>query len=314
MEAAGWRSTEFLLVRHGQTSWNAAGVIQGQADAPLDETGRSQAQALGAAAASGALGAIRLPVLSSDLSRAADTARALADHLRGGASTTPAAPPPIVTLHPELRERHVGVLQGVSRADAPATHRDAFRAFRSRDDAARVPGGGESFDELWDRAVGFLERVAASEPASENPPARRRALPSDGDEDASDAASADVAASKPTTRRVAVVTHGGVLRVFAARCARDAGRKRRVLTPPRGGCEEESSDDPTFFIPGSNLSGGRRCVVRNCSVGVARIYTPPRGSGEEPLWEATSWGEVGHLGALGVDALAHAFGGTEDTA
>jgi len=161
--------------------------------------------------------------------------------------------------------------------------------------------------------VGFLERVAASEPASENPPARRRALPSDGDEDASDAASADVAASKPTTRRVAVVTHGGVLRVFAARCARDAGRKRRVLmTPPRGGCEEESSDDPT--IPGSNLSGGRRCVVRNCSVGVARIYTPPRGSGEEPLWEATSWGEVGHLGALGVDALAHAFGGTEDTA
>ena len=74
MEAAGWRSTEFLLVRHGQTSWNAAGVIQGQADAPLDETGRSQAQALGAAAASGALGAIRLPVLSSDLSRAADTA------------------------------------------------------------------------------------------------------------------------------------------------------------------------------------------------------------------------------------------------
>ena len=314
MEAAGWRSTEFLLVRHGQTSWNAAGVIQGQADAPLDETGRSQARALGAAAASGALGAIQLPVLSSDLSRAADTARALADHLRGAASTTPAAPPPIVTLHPELRERHVGVLQGVSRADAPATHRDAFRAFRSRDDAARVPGGGESFDELWDRAVGFLERVAASEPASEGPPARR-VLPSDGDEDASDAASADVAASKPTgTRRVAVVTHGGVLRVFAARCARDAGRKRRVLTPPRGGCEEESSDDPTFLIPGSNLSGGRRCVVRNCSVGVARIYTPPRGSGEEPLWEATSWGEVGHLGALGVDALAHAFGGTEDTA
>jgi hypothetical protein len=84
-----------------------------------------------------------------------------------------------------------------------------------------------------------------------------------------------------------------------------------VLTPLRGG-REESSDDPT--IPGSTLSGGRRCVVRNCSVGVARVYTPPRGSGEEPLWEATSWGEVGHLGALGVEALAHAFGGTEDTA
>ena len=210
MEAAGWRSTEFLLVRHGQTSWNAAGVIQGQADAPLDETGRSQAQALGAAAASGALGAIRLPVLSSDL-RAADTARALADHLRGAASTTPRRPP-LVTLHPELREHRRGLGRPRGRA---RDHRDAFRRFGPR----RVRAGANPSTNSGTEPC-FLERVAASEPASEIPGAPPRL--SDGDGDAFTASRA-VAASTDTPPPPT----GGVLRVFAARCARDAAEATR---------------------------------------------------------------------------------------
>ncbi len=44
-------SLHVILVRHGQTAWNAAGRWMGHADPPLDETGRRQAQALGPALA-----------------------------------------------------------------------------------------------------------------------------------------------------------------------------------------------------------------------------------------------------------------------
>jgi probable phosphoglycerate mutase len=42
----GWTPVDFLILRHGQTTWNARGIIQGQADAPLDDVGRAQARAL----------------------------------------------------------------------------------------------------------------------------------------------------------------------------------------------------------------------------------------------------------------------------
>ena len=151
---AGWRAVDFVLIRHGQTSWNAEGIIQGQSDAPLDDVGRTQARLVGDAVARGRFGSVRLPVRSSDLSRAADTAAAVAAAL--GATDDD------VVHHPELRERHMGLLQGVPRRDVreDPTHARAWRAFRSGDDAARVPGGGESFDDLWDRTVGFVERLA----------------------------------------------------------------------------------------------------------------------------------------------------------
>ena len=50
---AGWRAVDFVLIRHGQTSWNAEGIIQGQSDAPLDDVGRTQARLVGVAVAEG---------------------------------------------------------------------------------------------------------------------------------------------------------------------------------------------------------------------------------------------------------------------
>ena len=94
---------EFVLLRHGQTRWNREGIIQGQEDAELDRDGVTQAEALGAALADGRFGTIDA-VASSDLSRASETAYRVADALNMPAST--------VTLHKELRERHMGVLQG----------------------------------------------------------------------------------------------------------------------------------------------------------------------------------------------------------
>jgi probable phosphoglycerate mutase len=69
---------QVILLRHGLTDYNHAGRFQGQADVPLNEVGIAQARAVGERLAK--LGITRLA--SSDLQRAADTARIVAEHLK----------------------------------------------------------------------------------------------------------------------------------------------------------------------------------------------------------------------------------------
>jgi probable phosphoglycerate mutase len=66
--------TRLIIWRHGNTDWNAANRVQGQTDVPLNDLGREQALA-----AAPLLAALRPDaIVASDLSRAADTAAALA--------------------------------------------------------------------------------------------------------------------------------------------------------------------------------------------------------------------------------------------
>lgn len=69
--------TELVLVRHGETEWNRVGRVQGRSDIPLNDTGREQARETGRRLADGAFDA----VVASPLSRAAETARIIADEL-----------------------------------------------------------------------------------------------------------------------------------------------------------------------------------------------------------------------------------------
>src|ERR687894_225034 len=92
-----------LLVRHGESTWNARGRWQGWADPPLTDLGRAQAEAAGPAAA---------PVdavVSSDLQRARATAELMAVAL----GLDPAA----VHVEPDVRERDVGDFTGLTRAE-----------------------------------------------------------------------------------------------------------------------------------------------------------------------------------------------------
>ncbi|MGZ8176380.1 histidine phosphatase family protein [Williamsia sp. SKLECPSW1] len=116
-----------ILLRHGQTEYNATGRMQGQLDTDLSELGVRQAAT---AAASLADRSPRM-IIASDLRRAYDTAVALADACGG-----------VVTTDRRLRETHLGEWQGMSHTEVD----DQMPGARStwRDDAAWRPPGGES--------------------------------------------------------------------------------------------------------------------------------------------------------------------------
>ncbi|MEY2401635.1 MAG: glucosyl-3-phosphoglycerate phosphatase [Ilumatobacteraceae bacterium] len=94
-------ATDLLVVRHGQSEWNAIGRWQGHADPSLSELGRRQA-----AVASASIGAVD-GIISSDLLRAVETAAIIAQQLGVG---------PVV-VDERLRERDVGDWSGLTRAE-----------------------------------------------------------------------------------------------------------------------------------------------------------------------------------------------------
>ena len=135
-------------MRHGRTVHNAGGVLQGQLDTPLDDVGRQQARA----AADVFAGTPLHRLLSSDLSRAADTAAAL--------SAATGAP---VVLDARLREVHLGTWQGLTGEQAQQAHPEEWAAWRSGQDVRR--GGGETYREAGDRAAQCLREAVEDLPA-----------------------------------------------------------------------------------------------------------------------------------------------------
>jgi probable phosphoglycerate mutase len=94
---------QVLIIRHGQSTWNASGQWQGQADPELSDIGRKQAQL--AAARVLPLGLQKM--FSSDLQRARRTAEIIA----AGADLAP------VIIEPLLRERDAGEFSGLTREE-----------------------------------------------------------------------------------------------------------------------------------------------------------------------------------------------------
>jgi glucosyl-3-phosphoglycerate phosphatase len=125
-----------VLLRHGRTAHNADGRIQGQLDVPLDEVGQAQAEALGTVFAADPPSV----VVSSDLARAADTARAVCDHV--------GLP---LLLDERLRETHFGQWQGLTGPEVEARWPSEYAAWRQH---LGAPVGGESQEQVGERAVG----------------------------------------------------------------------------------------------------------------------------------------------------------------
>ncbi len=127
--------TRLLLVRHGQSEWNAERRWQGRADPPLSELGRRQA------------GAARIPgvdvVVSSPLVRAHDTARIVAASL--GVT--------VAEVHADLQEREAGEWTGLTRVEIAA------RTPGAPESGAR-PAGYEPDTDVWERAGPVLRDLA----------------------------------------------------------------------------------------------------------------------------------------------------------
>lgn len=142
-------TSRVLLVRHGQSEWNAQGRWQGQADPPLSDLGRAQARA--AAHSLGALDAI----FASDLQRAAETAAIISAALGVG---------PVV-IDPDLRERDAGEWSGLTREQIHEQYPgylpdDRHRAFApDATGTPKRPPGWESDDVLLERVLRALGRV-----------------------------------------------------------------------------------------------------------------------------------------------------------
>ena len=142
--------TRIVAIRHGETTWNADGRLQGQLDIPLNAVGRAQASRLADALRDEGLRA----VVASDLGRAWQTAQALAEPL--GLPLTAA---------PGLRERGFGIFEGLTRDEVAARWPDAHARWHRRD-PDYAPPGAESLVDFSARCLAAAEAAAQAHPGS----------------------------------------------------------------------------------------------------------------------------------------------------
>ena len=132
-----------LIIRHGETVWNAEHRFQGHGDSPLTETGRNQVAALGRRMKS-----INFDTLiSSDLGRTRETASIIADFTGHG-----------VEFDSRLRERNYGVFEGLTVPEIRETHPGVYDQFNT-DDPDYILPGGESHRQHYERNVAFFEEL-----------------------------------------------------------------------------------------------------------------------------------------------------------
>jgi broad specificity phosphatase PhoE len=142
--------TRLLLIRHAETLWNRERRWQGHADIPLTDNGLAQAARLGAhLRAEEPSVAV---VYASDLRRASDTAREIADAL-GTA----------VVCDPKWREIAVGHWTGLNRDEIKERYGEEWRRIAAGEDLPR--GGGETFAEFSTRVLEALGALRDRHPS-----------------------------------------------------------------------------------------------------------------------------------------------------
>lgn len=184
--------TELVLLRHGESVWNAEHRYQGQQGTGLSARGRQQAKQAAEYLQSFEVDAI----VASDLQRVTETLQPYLDsqdHLD-------------VRVDKRWREIDVGTWGGRMIADIAAEEPDVVEAFARGENVAR--GGGETFAQLRTRVWEAVQEIARAdvEPAG--------------------------ACTAGRARRVLVVTHGGPIRVAAASALGLSAGDEMLLDPP----------------------------------------------------------------------------------
>jgi broad specificity phosphatase PhoE len=131
-----------ILVRHGETEWNAQGRYHGQFDVPLSSVGRRQAERIAERLSSHKIDVI----YASDLERAWETAAIIA--AKHGLT---------VYAEPRLRELKFGVLEGLTFDEAQIQYPEMIAAWLK--DFNRPPQGGETVDLFNARIISLLDEL-----------------------------------------------------------------------------------------------------------------------------------------------------------
>jgi alpha-ribazole phosphatase len=129
-----------MLVRHGETEWNAQRRYQGQSDVPLSELGVRQAKLVAERLAGHEIDA----VYASDLKRARETAQIIVK--KNGLN---------VSSEPRLRELKFGILEGLTFDEAQIQYPEMIAAWLS--DFHQTPQGGETIEAFHERLVSLLD-------------------------------------------------------------------------------------------------------------------------------------------------------------
>lgn len=140
--------THLFLIRHGQTDWNLQGRWPGQADPPLNATGRAQAEHTARELCEFKFDAL----YSSDLQRAYETAEIIGDTLGL-----------FVVREPRLREIHLGAWQGMFSQYIKTNYPAAFREWHESP-LTTLPPGGETITTLSVRVISAIEEIIERHP------------------------------------------------------------------------------------------------------------------------------------------------------
>lgn len=138
-------AARLIVIRHGETAWNLEGRYQGHLDSSLTVLGLAQAGALARRLVSEPSGAL----YSSDLGRARKTAEIIA--AKTGQN---------IRFDARLRERHLGIFQGLSKPEIKQNFPEERRLFKTAGPAYVVPGG-ESARQAAARMLECLGEVAS---------------------------------------------------------------------------------------------------------------------------------------------------------
>ena len=136
-------TTRLCIVRHGETAWNAEHRVQGQLDIPLNEIGLRQAQAVGMVLKEERFDAI----YSSDLVRARQTADPISNFLSMK-----------ILLEKDLRERHYGIFERLTYAEAKVRYPEDYARFDARDPEYAFRSG-ESLKDFSARSIAVISRI-----------------------------------------------------------------------------------------------------------------------------------------------------------
>ncbi len=143
-------ATEIFLVRHGQTDWNREKRTQGNMDMPLNDLGRSQALRLVAALQVHHEQRAFDALVSSDLTRAVSTIEPTAKALNLALS-----------VDAGWRERHFGVLEGLTQDQMQVQQPKAYAGWLAADPQYQIPQG-ESLQQLIERVGQRLTGITRS--------------------------------------------------------------------------------------------------------------------------------------------------------